>query len=170
MKKTILTLIMATMIFSGCLETKVEKIYKKIENKDLNYIKKITKNNRIDHIKGVEIKSPLIFAIETKNYEIAEYLMENNKFIGSVDCSGNNALLMAAKMNNLELMKKLVKAKENVNQVNHDKECLISYALENRNVEMVDFIFTIPDYDFSTLKRLEILPGEKAYDLSLIHI
>ena len=122
------------------------KLFKAINNNDLEQVKKLIKAGADVNAKSDIEGTPLILAVEKRNTEIVKFLLSSgadvNKKITSVECieGCGSPLLNAASEGQIELVKILIKAGADVNIESMDKETPIMLASINNYEDVVKIL------------------------------
>lgn len=95
-------------------------LYEAIKHDDLPLVKLLVKYmNNVNLYLDEEKRFPIFFkALEQGNYEIIELLLQNGMDVNKKDLNGDTPLLYAISMDDLKLVKLLIKYKADVNVVN----------------------------------------------------
>ena len=110
-------------------------------------VKLLTKYTKADvNQKDSEKRYPISVAVESRNIELASFLLKEKSANPNVRCGMKSRyttpLIMACKMKDIQMVELLVKNKANVNMVDHLGRTPIWVAIQGsgNNLEMVDFL------------------------------
>lgn len=87
-------------------------------------------------------KTPLLVACEKGNLDIVELLLESGANASYKNAKGQNALMVAAKVSkNDDILRMLInKGYANVNDADNEGKTVLMYAVQNPNLQIVNFI------------------------------
>lgn len=129
---------------STTAQNKDEKLYQAVVKNDLIKTEKLIKKGAdVNFVKqsGPWMKvSLLIAAINNKNLEITEVLLENKADVNWKDGFKTSAILYGANSGNVELIKLLLKYGANINDNDGKTNTVLTAAKESKNFEMIKFV------------------------------
>ena len=131
--------------FSSMAQSKNDQLFEAVRNGELTKARNLLKLG-CDVNYFVEAKSPyfkmnlLITAVNNKNQEMANLLLENKADINWKDSFNNLAVTYASRTGNVEMIKLLLKNGASVFDKDGNGNSLLTVAKESKNTEVVSFL------------------------------
>lgn len=172
---SILLAILGTIALKKLLPIKTNRLFKLIDNDNLSMFKNYlsSHNLKVENIheyEYIEGKTPIIYAIEKRAYNIFKYLVENNYNLKYISEKSEPVITFAAHSGELKYMELLLKYKDRIDLYAINKKFLAN-ALEisvwRGKVEMIEALinagmnFSIKNYNNYTLFGKSSFPFEK---------